>query len=311
MDPVRKIMEEKNQQINIDGNEAKTIHTYLTDMAETVRNNEISVINIAVAEQKKHEREDIYRKVEGKNSTKLFLLVGGAILLLGTFVTIYFVIQKNKETNAPITNVTSSKIETIISYDDQSFVDVTQTTNSNDFVKLLKPELLKVGNPDSIKSIFLTNSTSGTPEILKLEDFTSLLGITAPSSLIRSLTGQYMIGTYTPAIKNANNKPNLFMLFQVKDYDIVYAGMLQWEKTMLNDLYGIFNINTVGNISLSEMPFKDGLINNKDIRILYDNNGNNILSYIFIDKNTLLITDSQDVIEKITNQLTIKKAKPL
>jgi hypothetical protein len=300
-------MEEKKPQINNNGDEAKTIHTYLTDMAETVRNNEISVINIAVAEQKKHEREDIYRKVEGTNSTKLFLLIGGAILLLGTFVTIYFIIQKNKGANIPITNVISSKIETIISYDYQSFVDVTQTTNSNDFVKLLKPEILKVGNPDSIKSIFLTNSISGSPEILKLEDFTSLLGITAPPSLIRSLSGQYMIGTYTSAIKNS--KPHLFLLFKVKDYDIVYAGMLQWEKTMLNDMFNLFNINTVGNISLSEMPFKDALINNKDMRVLYNDAGDNILSYVFIDKNNLIITDNQDTIEKVTSLLLFKSIK--
>jgi len=301
-------MEEKNPQINTDGSEAKTIHTYLTDMAETVRNNEISVINIAVAEQKKHEREDIYRKVEGKNSTKLFLLIGGVILLLGTFITIYFIIQKNKVSNIPITNVTNSKIETIISYDSQSFIDVSQTTSSNDFVKLLKPEILKVGNPDSIKSIFLTNSMSGSPEILKLEDFTSLLGITAPSSLIRSLSDQYMIGTYTSSIKNS--KPHLFLLFKVKDYDIVYAGMLQWEKTMLNDMFNLFNINTAGNsISLFEMPFKDALINNKDMRVLYNDSGDNVLSYVFIDKNNLIITDDQDTIEKVASLLLFKNIK--
>jgi len=301
-------MEEKNPQINTDENEAKTIHTYLTDMAETVRNNEISVINIAVAEQKKHEREDIYRKADGTNSKKLFLLIGGVILLLGTFVTIYFIIQKNKVSNIPITNVTNSKIETIISYDSQSFIDVSQTTSSNDFVKLLKPEILKVGNPDSIKSIFLTNSMSGSPEILKLEDFTSLLGITAPSSLIRSLSDQYMIGTYTSSIKNS--KPHLFLLFKVKDYDIVYAGMLQWEKTMLNDMFNLFNINTAGNsISLFEMPFKDALINNKDMRVLYNDSGDNVLSYVFIDKNNLIITDDQDTIEKVASLLLFKNIK--
>ena len=301
-------MEEKNPQINTDGSEAKTIHTYLTDMAETVRNNEISVINIAVAEQKKHEREDIYRKADGTNSKKLFLLIGGVILLLGTFVTIYFIIQKNKVSNIPITNVTNSKIETIISYDSQSFIDVSQTTSSNDFVKLLKPEILKVGNPDSIKSIFLTNSMSGSPEILKLEDFTSLLGITAPSSLIRSLSDQYMIGTYTSSIKNS--KPHLFLLFKVKDYDIVYAGMLQWEKTMLNDMFNLFNINTAGNsISLFEMPFKDALINNKDMRVLYNDSGDNVLSYVFIDKNNLIITDDQDTIEKVASLLLFKNIK--
>ena len=86
--------------------------------------------------------------------------------------------------------------------------------------------------------------------------------------------------------------------------------MLQWEKTMLNDMFNLFNINTAGNsISLFEMPFKDALINNKDMRVLYNDSGDNVLSYVFIDKNNLIITDDQDTIEKVASLLLFKNIK--
>jgi hypothetical protein len=301
-------MEEKNNQTKIGGGDARVIHTYMSDMAESVRNNEMSVIKIAAIEQKKHEKEDIYKEPEGTNKTKLFFIVGGIIILIGASVAIYFVMNKNKETAAPVSNITNTNVQTLVSYDDKSFIDVTSATNSDDLIKLLKPETTKINKPDSVKSIFLTTSTSGTPELLKLEDFVSLINLSAPEPLVRSLS-QYMVGTYTPTTEtNLNAKPHFFLLFQVKDYNLVYAGMLQWEKTMLSDMHSIFSIDVN---SISDNSFKDAVIDNKDGRILVSKTGNVVLYYLFIDNNDLIITDNQDAIKKISTLLIIQNTKPL
>ena len=301
-------MEETNPQQNRNSGPTKTIHTYSSDMADAVRDNEMSVIKIAMAEQRKHEREDLYRKAEGTGLTKSLFVIGGIILFLGSCFAVYFVINKNKETNAPISNITNTQIETIISYDNHSFVDATQVSNTSDLINLLKPEIEKAGKPDSISSIFLTTSESGTPELLKAENFISLMGLTAPAPLIRSLSGQYMVGTYIPATTSGKSKPHLFLIFQVKDYNIVYAGMLEWEKTILNDLYKFFDIKLdSGNSDLLETPFSDLLINNKDARILSNKSGEIILYYIFADKNNLIITDDQDTVNKIITYFILNK----
>jgi len=305
-------MEENKPQINKASGDIKTIHTYLTDMAETVRDNEVSVIKIAMAEQKKHEREDVYKKAEGTSFSKTILIIGAIILIAGALFGVYYVIQQNKEKSAPITVLNTTNIEALISYDNQSFVDTTNVISLNDFTSLLKPETDKVNKPDAIASIFLTTSISGKPELLKLDNLISMAGLSAPSSLTRSLSGNYMVGTYTPSVVNEKTKPHLFLLFQVKDYNLVYAGMLEWEKTILDNMYSIFNIDVTGDRSqLFETPFKDIIVDNKDARILSDKDGNPVLYYIFIDKTNLVITDSQDTIKKIGTMLLLKKTKPL
>lgn len=302
-------MEDKDQQsknINI-----KTIHTYQTDMAEAVRDNEISVIKIAMAEQKKRERDEIYRKAEGNGFTKSLFAIGGIILLAGASLSIYFVTQKNKIANAPLKNEISKNIETIISYDNQSFLDSTSISSSVDFVKLMRPEIEKEEKQDSIKSIFLTKSINNKSELLTLNDFIKLMNFSAPNSLTRSLSDPYMIGTYTPNKNDVDNKPHLFLLFNVKDYSIVYAGMLQWEKNLLANTYNIFNIDIATDSNILETPFKDIIVGNKDGRVLYDKNGNIILYYLFINKNNLIITDNENTIRKIDTRLLIKQTKPL
>ena len=65
--------------------------------------------------------------------------------------------------------------------------------------------------------------------------------------------------------------------------------MLTWEKTMLRDLFVLFNINLGADSSkLFEKPWGDVLVNNQNARILYDKNGKEILYYIFTNKNNSL-----------------------
>jgi len=304
-------MAENNPQTNNTSGEVKTIHTYLTDMAETVRDNEISVIKIALAEQNKHEKEDLYKKAEGTSLTKTLLILGGIILIAGSMAGVYFVMQKNKAINAPVV-IQDTNTNTIISSDNQAKIDVTSVISNSDLVSLIKTEAEKVEKPGSIKNIILEKTTGTNSEALITADMFSTMNLTAPSSLIRSLGDQYMIGTYTPTESSVNTKPHLFMLLQVNDYNLVYAGMLQWEKSMLNDFYGYYGVDISGDRSaLLQKEFKDIILNNKDARILYDNFGTEILYYIFVDKNNLIITDSQDTIKEISARILTNKTQPL
>ena len=118
-----------------------------------------------------------------------------------------------------------------------------------------------------------------------------------------------MVGTYTPA---AENKSHLFLMFEIKDYNQSYAGMLAWERTLLNDMFPFFKIDVSGDSSnLLNTPWKDTIINNKDVRVLYDKNSNSLLYYIFIDKSNFLITDNEDTIKEIISRLLTKNTKPL
>ncbi len=301
-------MEENKKPNNLDS-DLKVIHTYTSDMADAVRQNEMSVIKIALAEKEKRESEEMYKKSEGSNSSKIFLIFGGIILIGIALGITYFVTKKNIETNSPIQ--TTKEIEAPIVYNEKVFIDTAGLTTHNDLSGAIKKEVENTSKDNSVKAIFLKKDVGGKSELVDVNGFTSLIGETAPQALIRNLGEEYLIGTYN--IKDGDiSKPHLFLIFNIKDYNQIYASMLAWEKTLLNDMNLIFNIDVNEDRSeLLEKQWSDIIINNKDARVLYDNLGKEVLYYIFIDKNSFLITDSQDMIKEIGARITSKKTKPL
>lgn len=298
-------MNENKPNINNQG-ELKNIRTYMTDMADSVRANEISVLKVALAEQNKHEREDLYRKVEGTPTKKVFWFIGGIVFIACAIYGYQFLTKKIAQNNEVVKFV---KIESIIPYDEISTLEVSISGSLVENIKKIKNELAATKD-NSIKFISITEEINGLKEIAPVSDLFSNLGFTsAPSSLVRSLSDSYMIGTYTKTVGEA---ASLFIILQPKDYEYAYAGMLEWEKGMAGDMFGLFSLDSSESIvQLNSRKFKDIIINNKDTRVLLNESNKEILYYMFIDKNNMIITDSKDTIKEVIARLITKNIKPL
>lgn len=186
-------------------------------------------------------------------------------------------------------------------------IDVTGKKSQTDLFESIKTDVEKVGKPKSIKEIVLTQKVDIVSESLTIDRFLSIMSTEAPSSLVRNLDSDYMVGTYT-----GEDRPHLFLIFKIKDYNQAYASMLAWEKTMLHDVFILFGIDVTNDSdTIFEKPWRDVIIDNKDARILYRRDGSDILYYIFPNKDTFIITDSQDAIKEIATRLLAKETKPL
>lgn len=290
------------------------IKTYLSDMADAIRENEGSVIKIAMAEKNKKDQEEIYKEAKVLTKSKIFMIIGGVLLIVGAiFFSVYLLKQKNN-TVVPDQNITKN-LDAIVSYDTSSYTDISSIITIADLMNLLKKESAQKDTAQSIRSIFLTTQNNGQRALSTLNEFLPILNLSMPDSLLRSFTGKYMLGIYTSAETDANtgtNKPYVFLIFQIKDYNSSYAGMLYWEKTILDDMFTIFGIDVTGdNKQLLGKQFKDTLVNNKDTRVLLDKDGYGLLYYTFPDKENMIITNSEDAIKEINNRLITKKIKPL
>jgi hypothetical protein len=300
-------MDENKTQQN--GKDIKVLRTYTSDMAEAIRTNEMSVIKIALAEKEKREQEDLYKKAEGSNASKIFLIIGGIIFIVGAIFGSSYLIQKKKEKDTPLPTI--SNIETFISYDSKSLIDTTTVTNKDDLINLVKKEI-KI-NDGLIKAIFFIKKTEMSSTLITTNDFLSLIETTAPNTLIRSLSDTYLFGKYSNenAVKE-NDKSAIFLVLGTKDYNLAYASMLEWEKTMLKDLYVLFDIDvSKSSNQIFEKQWKDIIINNKDARVLYGDNGEGILYYVFVNKNNFVITNNIEGLKEVITRLIIKDAKPL
>lgn len=298
-------MDENKTKLN--EKDLKVLRTYTSDMADAIRTNEMSVIKIALAEKDKREQEDIYKKAEGSNASKLFWIIGGIIFIIGAIFGSRFIIQKKKENE--IVKPTMTNIETFISYDSQYILNINKITDNEEFSELIKEE--SKASDGLIKAFFLSDNTSGASSLINTTSFLSLIKSTTPSTLIRSLSDTYLLGQYAneTAVKDVDKSAE-FLILRTNDYNRAYVAMLEWEKTMLKDLYLIFNINISKSTNqIFERQWKDIIINNKDARVLYGDDGEGLLYYVFVNKNNFVITSSVEAMKEVISRLLIKDAK--
>jgi hypothetical protein len=247
-----------------------------------------------MAEKEKREMEEIYEKAEGTKTSKIFLVIGGLILILIGIFGSQFLIKKKQENIKPIVK---NNIETFISYDLKSEIDVTNIFTKSDLIKIINEESKL--NLESIKAIFFTKKIKEENEKLISRDFLSLIGVTAPGALVRSLTDEYLLGKYL----DKKNQQATFLILETTDYNQAYASMLNWEETMPVNLLELFNL------SYSEARWRDAIINNKDARVLYNESGNELLYYVFFNKNILIITNNTEALKEVINRLIIKNSQ--
>lgn len=292
-------MDENNTQQN--NKDMKVLRTYSSDMAEAVRTNEVSVIKIALAEKEKREQEALYRKSEGSSFSKIFFVIGGIIFILAAIVGSYFLIQKKKEQMIP--EPTINNIESFISYDSKILIDTTNIKDVNELSDVVKKESVGTG---LMQALFFTEKTDTSTNTITTKDFFSLIKANTPETLIRSLSDEYLFAKYVEEDENG-----YVLIFQTKDYSTAYASMLAWEKTLLKDLYILFDLNiNIENNSIFEKQWKDVVINNKDARVLYGENGEELLYYVFVNKNHFIITNNIEAMKESVTRLLIKDAKP-
>jgi len=305
-------MEENNKEKqNISGinDGVQVLRTYTSDMADVIRNNDMTVAKIAMEEKRKNEEDELYRKASGTKGSKIFFLITGIILIGVAIFGIYYVLQKNKET--PATSQKVENVSTFISYDSSAYIDVTDVNTLSGLLTLLEKE----GDTDkTIKAFFFTekvNITSGkttieSSKLINSENFINLVETSIPSALLRSLDDSYLLGEYMNINDTGTgNKPSMFLIFKTTNYNQSYASMLEWEETMLKDLYSLFNIS-VSNSELFEKPWEDIIINNRDARVLYGANGEALLYYLFINRDKFIITTSVDALQEVVERLLIK-----
>jgi hypothetical protein len=309
-------MDNKNKDANLKSDDLKNLNvlrTYTSDMADMVRTNEASVIKIALAEKSKREQEQLIEKVEGTTSKKFFWFLMGFIILAIAIFGIYYSLEKRKERNTPIP--ITSVIKSPISYESFSSVNITGYYDPQEIINLIKAEANKFGDWGKIKLISVVKNTNDIESPLLANEFLSLVRSSSPATFTRSLANDFIVGSYyskqaLDQISSEQKSFNMFIVFEINDYNQAYASILNWEKTLLGDLYNFFSVNiNDDNKNILDKKWQDLIVNNRDVRTLNNYDGQGLLYYGFVDKNYLIITDSKEALNEITFRLIYKETK--
>jgi len=157
-------------------------------------------------------------------------------------------------------------------------------------------------NPGEVEGIYPTENK----QMIGLRRFITLIGSSfAPDSNPVLVSDSFLIGV----VKNeqnasANSGTGFFILIKIRSASDVFDSLRAWEPNMLTDLHGFLGLNISSATNyLFTKNFTDGIIQNKNARILYDQNGNIVLMYVFADDNSVVITDSQNAAQEIILRL--------
>lgn len=305
----------------------KAIRTYEGDVAEVLSHRKSSTASIAIAENRKNTGEERLGTAENSGqrshaTRNILITLISLILIGGGAVGAYYLYSisplfpSTKSAPQAGTQATSSLVpsdsKAVISIDGMSYTGI---------ISAVRAEMARPQDPDTLKEIILTQTDNGQRFRVSAPDMENIMGIRAPDILLRALSDDWMLGVYA----DKNGAKTAFVLATVDYFQNAFAGMLQWEGLMADDLKQYLYQNTPSDIAsmatatttaTSTIPetvsqpyvilrgsFVDRIIHNKDVREFITSDGRALFLYSFIDNTKLVVAGSETALSDILDRL--------
>jgi hypothetical protein len=256
-----------------------------TNLAEVVKAQNLSLAQIALAEQARKRRMEQMEVISKERSWQRIILSASIILVvLGTGVISYLAFFAEELKNPP--RLLENK-DYLIVPDSETYIATTGLTNKAVQGRLQETLINLESETNKITNIDLVKKEGPDQKTLSYEEMFTVFEFSPPERLLRSLSSKYMVGTFSGGV-NAG-----FLVLKINSFESGSAGALEWERgTMKN----ISNLLSIKNITPEKRgaKWKDAFVRNIDTRILIDSTEEIFLIYSFIDKETLVIAPDKD-----------------
>jgi hypothetical protein len=288
------------------------LRTYHGDIAEFIKSKDQSLSDIALKEhEKKREKQEkevkkeerrapkeekeagksvLERHEESQNRpskapTNALIYLISLVLILGAAAAASYLFIFNKN-NGPI-NVTEEK--TLVPAKKTVILDFSGVSGA-----LLADTFESFRGADDYKNgiTAILISDAGKKIGIVAETLADTLKLNMPSALKRSLGGEFMLGFYADNISS-----DFFLILRIKDYPIAFRDMLKWEESIQSDFGPL--LKPGGSATSTQYIFKDLIVRNKDTRAAISSAGKVRLIYTFLNKETILITESENAIKEL------------
>ncbi len=290
MDEKEKIpQEEAKTVVSPMGN--KVVETYAEDMAKVIGDDQAGLIKKIIQQEEMNlEMKNTMSPESVQN--KLYMTLSFVFLALSLVILGFFLLKKEASVVVPKIQFTP-----IISVDNASFVDIDGLSKDQVIDKILstiKNSFIKTGD---LEGIYLSLAK----EPVGIRKFSAVLGSSLDLSNDSIVSDNFLLGFTNDTTHNP------FILLQVKSFQDVFPLMQSWEDKMYIDINKLFTPSQ--DIDLFAKDFEDGLVENKNARILYDKNGGVVLMYVYLDDNYVLITNSKDTVRNVLDRVFSSKIR--
>ncbi|MFC1731436.1 hypothetical protein ACFL6I_14045 [candidate division KSB1 bacterium] len=287
----------------------KRVRTYKEDIAEAVRKQKASLTSITAAEQRRRTGiPKIMTKKKGVDIKKMGATLGSIVfILLGAGVIVFFLFFYEKEKV-----IIEQDVPSFIFVEEQKEIDITGK-NAREILQALGAERANTSLPlGQIAQLYLTETTqeldSEVTRTISSEEFLTSIRAQISEAFLRSVDPSFMVGIH---VFNQNQP---FIIFESNSYQHSFAGLLEWERTMYNDLFLFIGRKTdpilrvpidpqTGEGVVLRESFEDRIIQNIDVRALTSVAGDIEFLYAFPNQQTLIITTNENTLIELITRL--------
>jgi hypothetical protein len=278
----------------------KIIETYADDMAEVIEKEGGNLVKKIIQGEEKHEEEKKNLSPESKRN-RIFIWVGFFLIFLSVSALLYFFVWREK--NKPIEVM--QQFVPLIFHDQSIFIEV-GGLNKDEIkqVVLNHVEATEVKS-EGVEGIYLTENK----QVIGLRRFLAMIESNfLPGDNLLLVQDGFLMGVF-----NNHELPNVtgkgfFLLMKMLSISDVFNSMRTWEGKMLSDLHKFIGVEISKDTNyLFTKDFDNGIVGNKNARIIHDQDGKLILMYVFADENSVVITDSMETAQEILLRLASKQ----
>jgi hypothetical protein len=237
----------------------KALRTYESDVAEVLAHTRASTASIALAEAKKESGQDRIQNNEEADEPsthaglKITIIILCIVLVLAGIGGAYYFFSKSALAPATSQTPTKQTVQSLIPTDSQAVIAV-DGLGPTAILSHITAEVAKPMNSNSIKEIIPSEMNAQNQRVrIAASEMLNVMEITPPDLLTRSLNSYWMLGVYS----DPNGNKSAFVVVTTNFFQNSFAGMLQWENVMADDLkqyIGAGNTTGIANISPAPAP---------------------------------------------------------
>ena len=274
----------------------KNVETYTADMVKAIESDKGGLIKKIIHEEEEHEALKKELSPDSKKN-RAFMFISIILIILALAALVFLIFLNQKINTVPIMPQFSS----IIFADQTNFLPVDGLTKEK-----IAETISNQANNTKVKTggmegIYLTENQ----KVIGFKQFATFMKSNLTTDQLSLISDNFLLG-----VLNEKNTKDLFMFLKVKSFSDIFPVMQNWESKMLYDLHGFFGVKLSPETNyLFTKSFEDGIVANKNARILRDNNGQIVLMYVFADDNSIVITNSENAVSELILRLNSSQIK--
>lgn len=290
--------------INVKQNEKienKIVETYAEDMAKVIEDSQGGIIKKIIHGEEEQEIQKRNLSPQSRKN-KLFMFISLLLILVASTIFSFFFLNKSTNT-VPV----EEQFVPLVFNDKSAFIEVKDFSKDQIVESVLnevKGTLVKSGG---VEGIYLSYDKKivGWREFITLIKGSFALDNNDGTPLVNN---NFLMGVVRE--NNQNDTRDFFILLKVLSTADIFSSFRAWENKMFLDLHGFFGIDISPETNyLLTKNFEDGIVENKNARILYDTDSKIIMMYIFADDTSVIITNTKNAAHEIMLRLASSQIK--